>query len=240
MKVIWLIVSLFFSVQMLPAQNYSILVVAGGHSFDTLSFMSIFDEMGGIGYDFLLQPEANRALINLEDHTYDVIIFYDMWESINDEEQAAYIRLTEAGIPFLFLHHSLVSYQQWPEFEQIIGGRYIQTLKNETRSKSELSTYKHDVWIDVEVIDPAHPLTAGINDFRIFDEVYGNYRVGDRVKPLLRTNHPESTPIIAWENKYKHSTIIYIQPGHDQYAYKSTEYRRLINQAIKFLASKKQ
>ena len=118
---------------------------------------------------------------------------------------------------------------------KIIGGRYAENKRKELWPKSELSTYKHDVWVDVQVVESKHPVTAGIKDFRIFDEVYGNYKVGRKVRPLLKTTHPESTPVIAWENKYNNSTIIYLQPGHDANAFKSAELRQLISQAIKYL-----
>jgi uncharacterized protein len=237
MKVVQLLILILLTLNSVHAQNHSVLIIAGGHSYDTLSFSSMFDQMEGLNYDFMLQPEANRYLASLDILPYSLLIFYDMWNPISEEEKSAYLRFTEKGTPMLFLHHALVSYQEWPEFEKIIGGKYIQTFKNETRAKSELSTYKHDVWIDVEVVDPAHPVTFEMENFRLFDEVYGNYRVGEKVTPLLKTNHPESTPVIAWENSYNNSKIIYIQPGHDKNAYNDKNYRKLIYQAIKYLQS---
>jgi uncharacterized protein len=221
------------------AQNRSLLIIAGGHSFDTIAFFKIFDQMEGVGYDFLIQPEANRFLAITEEIPYDVLLFYDMWQPITEEEKAAYIRLTETGKPMIFMHHSLVSYQEWPEFEQIIGGRYAENKRKELWPEHELSTYKHDVWVDVQIVEASHPVTAGLRSFRIFDEVYGNYRVGEKVRPLLKTSHPESTPVIAWENKYNNSTIIYLQPGHGADAYQSTEFRQLISQSIKYLTPNK-
>jgi len=60
MRVIW--VFIFSALAFLPAhaQNRSLLIIAGGHSFDTIAFFKIFDQMEGVGYDFLIQPEANR------------------------------------------------------------------------------------------------------------------------------------------------------------------------------------
>lgn len=235
MRVIWVFILSVVAFIPMHAQNRSLLIIAGGHSFDTLAFFNIFDQMEGVGYDFLIQPEANRFLAITEEIPYDVLLFYDMWQPINEEEKAAYLRLAEAGKPMIFMHHSLVSYQEWPEFEKIIGGRYAENKRKELWPKSELSTYKHDVWVDVQIVEPNHPVTAGIKNFRIFDEVYGNYKVGEKVRPLLKTSHPESTPVIAWENKYNNSTIIYLQPGHGASAYESAELRQLISQAIKYL-----
>ncbi len=235
MRLIWVFILSVVAFFPAPAQNRSLLIIAGGHSFDTLAFFNIFDHMEGVAYDFLIQPEANRFLAITEEIPYDILLFYDMWQPINEEEKAAYIRLTEAGKPMIFMHHSLVSYQEWPEFEKLIGGRYKENKKKELWPSSELSTYKHDVWVDVQVVEPNHQVTAGIKNFRIFDEVYGNYKVGEKVRPLLKTSHPESTPVIAWENKYNNSTIIYLQPGHGASAYKSAEFRQLISQTIKYL-----
>lgn len=220
----------------IDAQNKTVLVIAGGHSFDTLSFQRMFDEMESLDYDFILQPEANRFLTETEDFKYNVLVFYDMWKTISEQEKNAYLRMCDKGVPMLFLHHSLVSYQQWPEFEKLIGGKYVEPPKTEPLPASELSTYKHDVWVDVRIPDKNHPVTRGMKDFRIFDEVYGNYRVGAKVVPLLVTSHPESTPVIGWENRYKNSRIIYLQPGHDKNAYADENYRRLILQSINYLS----
>jgi hypothetical protein len=198
----------------------------------------MMDKIPDIGYDFLIQPEANRYLASVDTLPYRLLIFYDMWEPLKEEEKNAYLKLTESGKPMLFLHHALVSYQEWPEFEKIIGGRYVQDMKNGRSKPEELSTYKHDVWINIMICDHQHPVTAGMDHFRIFDEVYGNYRVGEQVKPILKTDHPESTEVIAWENHYNNSTIIYIQPGHDKKTYEDDNYLQLLKQSVKYLLNK--
>jgi len=197
----------------------------------------MFDSFKNIEYEHYSQPDANIAIVNGITSKYDVLVFYDMCKDISSREKDAYLKLATGGKPFLFLHHSLVSYQDWPEFEKILGGRYIQ--KSSDIPLKEQSTYRHDVWVDIEIIDSQHFVTSGINNFRIFDEVYGNYRVSSDVIPLLKTNHPESSPVIGWINRYKSSVIVYLQPGHDHHAFESEPYRRLIGQAINYLANNK-
>jgi type 1 glutamine amidotransferase len=41
---------------------------------------------------------------------------------------------------------------------------------------------------------------------------------------------------IVWQHKYNNSQVVYIQPGHDYRTYANEEYRKLLEQAIKFLA----
>ena len=165
---------------------------------------------------------------------FDVLVFYDMWKFISTEERQAYINLTKAGKPFLFLHHSIASYQLWPEFEKILGGKYV--TPGEGVPKSEESNYEHDVWVYGRVLWE-HPVTKGLGEIRIFDEVYGNVRISENIKPLIRTNHPKSSDYIAWENRYNSSKIIYLQSGHDYRAYESEEFMKLVLQSIKYLAN---
>ncbi|WP_297091326.1 ThuA domain-containing protein [uncultured Draconibacterium sp.] len=213
-------------------QSTKVLLVTGGHSYDTIQFFELFDELKNVEYEHLQQPEANKKIADGYASNFDVLVFYDMWKTITPEQKAAYIRLTKQGKPFLFLHHSLVSYQNWPAFEKIIGGKYVRESKNVP--EEEWSDYEHDVWVYCSV-ENYTPVTAGFHELRFFDEVYGNIRISEEVKPLLRTRHPKSADFVAWENRYNASTVLYIQPGHDKRTYENEEYRKLIKQAIQYL-----
>ncbi|MFW5755769.1 MAG: ThuA domain-containing protein [Tangfeifania sp.] len=236
MKQFFLLVVFNFLFLLLNAQPVNVMLVTGGHSYDTIQFFQLFDSIENMEYDHFAQPEANKALAAEHWKTIDVLVFYDMWQNISKKEKQAYLEMTRQGIPMLFLHHALVSYQDWPEFKKIIGGKYVE--RSSEIPAEQQSTYKHDVWVNVEVVNPEHPVTEGFSDFRLFDEVYGNFRVSPGVQPLLKTDHPESTETIGWENKYNASNIVYLQPGHNYHAYQSDEYRKLISQAIHYLAQK--
>lgn len=218
----------------LNAQSVKIMLVTGGHAYDTIPFFQLFDAMEGVEYKHFAQPHANSAIAEGEAENYDVLVFYDMWKEISEVEKAAYIGLTQMGKPMLFLHHSLVSYQNWPRFENLLGGRYIE--KRRGIPENELSTYEHDVWVYIQPVEN-HPVTKGFGSLRFFDEVYGNYRISDEVIPILTTNHPQSEKIIGWENRFNNSRIIYLQPGHDYRTYETEDYRRLLLQAIQYLAT---
>lgn len=70
---------LFFLVLIFPffiqAKNIKIMLVTGGHSFDTLQFFQLFDELEGIEYTAFAQPEANRKIANGEAANFDVVVF---------------------------------------------------------------------------------------------------------------------------------------------------------------------
>lgn len=220
----------------LNAQTVKIMLVTGGHSYDTIPFFQLFDAMEGVEYTHFQQPLANSAIAEGEAELFDVLVFYDMWKEISEAEKAAYIGLTQMGKPMLFLHHSLVSYQNWPQFEKLLGGKYVE--KQRGIPEKELSTYEHDVWVYIQPVGN-HPVTKGFGSLRFFDEVYGNYRVSEDVIPIITTNHPQSERIIGWENRFNNSRIIYLQPGHDSRTYETDDYRRLLLQAIRYLAAGK-
>jgi type 1 glutamine amidotransferase len=235
MKRLFLLFILFISVIILNAQPIKLMVVTGGHSYDTIQFFEMFDALTGIEYEHFQQPKANQKLVKDLAEDFDVIVFYDMWKSISEAEKSAYLKLTNQGKPLLFLHHSIASYQDWPEFEKILGGKYVE--KGRGVPVEEQSNYEHDVWVYTKV-ENYTPVTVGLKEPRFFDEVYGNVRISENVFPLLKTRHPKSMEIVAWENKYSNSKIIYLQPGHDYRTYQNEEYRKLLLQSVKHLAGK--
>ena len=209
-----------------PSQaTHQVLIVTGGHDFEREEFFEMFEAMPGISYDEIMHPEANEVYgSSLMDQT-DVLVFYDMYQEIDSAQKTAFLRLLEEGKGMVFLHHSLASYQDWPEFERIRGGRYI-------LAEQGGSTYMHDVDMSVQVVSKDHAVTRGIDDFIIHDEAYGKFTVMQNVQPLLHCSHPESGELIGWAHEYGKSRIVYLQLGHDHHAYEHPSFRQLLSQAI--------
>lgn len=228
--VLFLIVQSIFTHSQTFAQD-KILIVTGGHDFERKSFFEMFDSFADIDYDTIVQPAGNIMVQNDGMTKYYAIVFYDMYQDITESQKSAYIKLLSAGKGMVFLHHSLVSYQDWPEFQEIIGGKYLLNFNGDQPK----STFMHDVDIDVEIVDQNHLITYGMKNFRIHDEVYGSYIVNESVSPILKTTHPESSNIIGWHHQYKKSRIVYLQSGHDHYAFENENFRNLLQNAIKWV-----
>jgi len=230
----FLILSILILVSIsVSAKKLHILVVTGGHDFDRKSFFEMFDSLQEISYNELKHPEANIQLGTIDPKTFDAVVFYDMPKSISETEKESYFKLLKLGKGLVFLHHSLCSYQQWDEYKDIVGGKY-----HEEKNSPATSTYQHDVNFTVKIASPKNPVTRGIKDFEILDEVYGNTEVLPGVTPLLTANHPQSNKIIGWTHKIENSRIVYIQPGHDKNGYFNPNYQKLVKQAITYVAVK--
>ena len=201
------------------------LVITGGHGFQEEPFWEMFDSFENFSYDAATFPEAFKYLSIEGAKDYDTLVFYDMWQEITLEQQAAYQDLLNRGKPIVYLHHALISFQDWPEFRNVVGGYW----------KPGEGTYKHDVQFTVEIAEPSHPVTEGLSDFEILDETYGDFSVDSDVHILLKADHPDSGPVIGWAKMYKNTPLVYIQLGHDGLAYGNPNYRKLVDQSIRWV-----
>lgn len=207
------------------------MIISGGHSFDESAFFQMFDQMKGVTYEHIRQPKANELIASGGTSAFDVLVFYDMYDEISAPQKKAYVELLQEGMAMLFLHHSIVSYQEWSAFIDIVGGRYIQ--RDSTRT---LSDYRHDVDIPIH-IEIDHPITAGVEDWTMFDEIYMRCEIKDDVIPLLSTTHPESMPLVGWINRYGKSDVVYLQAGHGVGIFSDSNFLKLLEQSIRWSAT---
>ncbi len=253
-----------------------VLLVTKGHPFEREPFLRMFDELEGVEYTHVEQPAA-RALFDPEHaREFDVFVCYDMpgirfrpdgpeFEPPPERFRTRFLELLDAGQGFVFLHHALAGWPAWPEFAEIVGGRFLY-LPGELRgTQRQDSGYRHHVEHTIEVVDPSHPVTAGVPErFEITDELYLAEVFEDSVEPLLRSrhefveenfysaaravregrmfdnegwHHPPGSDLIGWVKHYGASPICYLQCGDDPVAWASPEFRTLLANAIAWAGS---
>ncbi|NUM56087.1 MAG: ThuA domain-containing protein [Candidatus Hydrogenedentes bacterium] len=215
------------------------LIVTGGHDFERPQFFAMFDSMSGITWKEVVHPEANKQFTPEAAREYDVIVLYDMWQDITDEQKQQFVqRVKDDGKGLVALHHCLVSYQKWPEFRVMIGGQFTFDVVEIDGKKYGPNTFDHDQSFRVQIVDPADPVTKGMTDFDLVDETYGGYYVANDVKPLLKVDHPKSAPIIGWSKTYGKGRVVYLQSGHDHTSFDHKDFRALVRNALLWTAAK--
>ena len=140
------------------------LVSVKGHPFDRSAFAGLFESFEGIQHTFVDQP-ASQAFLNPEAAApWDVLVFYDMpgidfstqpprFVAPSDKLKEGFMALLEAGKGMVFLHHAIAGWPLWPEYGEVIGGRFFYaptTLRGEPILDSG---YRHDVKHTVQVVD---------------------------------------------------------------------------------------
>jgi type 1 glutamine amidotransferase len=231
-----LLLFLGFGCNVRSDQELKLMVVTGGHRYDTTEFAELIHSLPGFSSEIVTQPEANQMIADRKADQYDAIVFYDMWRTIDSATIAGYHHLLELGTGMVFLHHSLVSYQDWSDFIHIIGGKYHRPEK--TIDTARHSNYRHDIEIGIEIANEDHPITRDLKDFTILDEGYGNIEVRDDVTVILKADHPDCAEKVGWVNNYRNSKIVYLMQGHDKHAYQNESFRKLLENAVLFVDSK--
>ena len=180
-----------------------ILVITGGHDYNIKEFNRMLGSMAPeVTYEVAEFPEAFGMLRPENREKYDVVVFYHMWQDITDDQKNDLINCIKDGKPLIALHHSICAFDNWPEYWNIIGGKYFHKATFYRGIEYPACSYIHDISFNVKIVDTDHPVTRGVDNFVIFDETYKGYYVADEVTPLLITDEESSNPVIGWTKKY--------------------------------------
>jgi uncharacterized protein len=218
------------------AGQIRILVITGGHDYQKEQFNQM---LAGLGENITCQiaelPAAYDMFLPKNREKYDVIVFYHMWQDITDEQATLLSECIRNGKPLVALHHSICAYDNWPEYFNIIGGKYFHKPTVVNGKEYAACSYIHDVHFKVKIADKKHPVTAGLSDFEIFDETYKGYYVEPGIIPLLATEEPSSNPVIGWAKKYGKARVVTLQCGHDVPTFENPNFRKLLKQSIEWV-----
>lgn len=218
------------------AEPIRVLLVCGGHDYETNQFLQVFRDNPEITFTHVTHPGAHAWLSADKAREWDVLVLYDMWQPISETAKTDFLARLQEGKGLVVTHHAIANYQAWPEYERIIGARYYLAPTNRQGWIKHRSQYTHDVKYRLQVLARDHPVTRGLSDFDIHDETYRLFDIADDVTPLLGTREPLSNPIVAWAKTYAAARVVYLQLGHDHYAYENPHYRRLLANAIRWTA----
>ena len=217
-------------------EKIRVLVVTGGHDFEHEQFFKIFSGNADFTFKPVEHPNAHRELTAEAATNYDVLVAYDMHQEISEAAKADLLSWLKQGKGLVVLHHAIASYQKWPEYSKIIGARYYLEKTTVDGVEKARSIYQHDLHFTIHVADPNHPVTRGVEDFQIHDETYNLFDVASDVHPLLTASDPHSNKVIGWAKMYGPARVVYLQSGHDHFAYENPHYQKIVKQAIRWTA----
>jgi len=250
-----------------------LLVLSGGHPYEAKPFAGLLASFGGWTVTHLIHPEAETAVAQGAASEADVILFYDMpgydfgGGTVTSRPPSLAYRVAitdhfERGGGAVAMHHAIAGWAEWPEWADMLGGHFLYQPGTADGEYHLDSGYRHDVRYDAVVLDPDHPLTAGLPPrFPLCDELY-LAPVWGAATPLLRADHtfvrdnfysaaeavagrlfsnggwdhrPESN-LIAWEKPVGAGRLVYFQPGDGPAAYADPNVRRFLANALAHVA----
>lgn len=253
------------------------LVAARGHPYLRDPFMAIFDDLPGIACSLVEQPAAARLMNPEGMRGFDVLVLYDMpgidfrapggpaFVEPDAAFKAGFLELLDEGrVGIVALHHAIAGWPAWPQYAELLGGRFLYRA-GELRGRQRAdSGYRHDVTHEVSILDEAHPIAAGLPArFTLKDELYLFEVFEDLVRPLLASghafvpenfysaalaiagkmfsnegwSHPPGSALVGWTKRACNAPLVYLQPGDGPVTYDDETYRRLVENAIRWAAS---
>jgi hypothetical protein len=253
-----------------------ILLITKGHPFERDAFFNVFDAMDGVNWTHVEQPAAQVFFDPELASAYDAFVLYDMPGirfgapngPVFEDPSPGFVRnfrkLLESGFGFVFMHHAIAGWPAWPEYAEIVGGRFLYlpgSLRGEPKPDSG---YRHSVTHQVRTV-AEHPITRGVSaTFEITDELYLAEVFEDSIEPLLVSDHefvrdnfysatlavrdgrmfenegwehPPGSNVIGWVKHYRNSPIAYLQCGDDPIAYANENFQALLHNAIDWAGS---
>lgn len=222
-------------------EKMRILLVVGGHSYDREGLHAALKDCPNSTFEEISIPEKQDMLKPGLSKDYDVVLFHDQsfFELTQAQKDALTALWTEEGIPTVMLHHSLISHPEFPLFRDVFGAQF---LLKETEIEGRVyrkSTYKHPTDVNIYIVDRKHPITEGVADFKINDEVFQYVYFNPRIDVLARTDHPESDAPVVWTWRYKKTPVLGLIQGDANGAFGDPNYRKILYQGLRWLVEQK-
>lgn len=235
LSVVFVLFAMLASYSQAEQNDLCIMVVRGGHPYDTPEFEEMCLSLEGVQADLVLSAHMESMKAAEIAAKYDAILFLNQNKHYPEYERnkQRYMDLSQLGVGMVFLQFTLASQPEWDAYHELVGGKYF--LKPFTEDKDLVSTYSPGLTLDIEVLDTEHPVTRSLEDFTLTDAFYGNIQIAPSVTPLLGTSYPGISLTIAWTHQYKNSKVVYIMPGFTKGAYEHPTYRKLVSNALNYV-----
>ena len=202
------------------------------HDFDEMG--PLFEEILDDRYDLTLTTDC-EALTDLGE--YDVLLDYLTDSTLTDEQRDGLLSFVRGGNGYVGVHcaSDLTSVaseddpgsidhndEPFPELRELVGGHFL--------------THPDKSEFGVRIVDGDHPITAGVEDFSVYDEPY-QVEYDEDLHVLARMEHPdlEDYPV-AWTKPYGDGRVYYLSLGHTREAFENDAFLAILRIGIDWAA----
>jgi type 1 glutamine amidotransferase len=223
------------------------LLIAGGlyHPMENCvpSLTDTFDRMGMVTD---VEEDVEAGCRKLSEGSYDLLTVSAIrWRMLNDAKYEPHrarwaLSISEhareairahlhAGRPLFAMHAAAICFDDWPEWGEILGGRWVWGQSG------------HPPFGAVDVrfhAGSGSALTAGLAPFNCDDEVYGGLWIAPDVKPLAEARlavgsdgMPGAWMPVLWTRQWRGGRVVYDALGHDAASLEHPVHRRLVTRA---------
>jgi len=186
---------------------------------DYVDHLEVMKDFLGIqGFDLDMTEDRNQ-LLPQNIGKYDVFLDYMHGGKLTDEQTQSVIDFVKGGKALVGVHSSAVD-KQSPDYIKLLGGKYI--------------GHSDEAESSVRIIDSDHPITKGIENFSIYDEIYkvdyepGTFRV------LIESDVAGTAYPVCWIKEYGRGKVVFLSLGHGKRAFENKSFQELVIRMIKW------
>lgn len=164
----------------------------------------------------------------------DVIVltmFNRSLPTISDQAKENLLNFVKDGKGFYVQHLASASFKEWDAFGKLCGRKWVMgTSGHGPRSV-----------IAAKIADKEHPVTQGLDDFQIDDELYAKLQGDTPIHVLVQADSDWSTATepLVFTVEYGKGRVIHNAFGHDAVAIKNPTNKKLICRSVEWVATGK-
>ena len=122
-------------------------------------------------------------------------------------QQDALVSYVERGHGYVSIHGADNAAPDWtPEFRKMLGGVFSHVGLPDSKTRKGTFT--------IEIADTSSPITKGLTDFEIKDELYYHIQMQSGVEPLATTEHEGKDWPVAWAIPHGRGRVFHTPLGH--------------------------
>ncbi len=132
-----------------------------------------------------------------------------------------------AGKPVLAVHTSVICFDDWPGWGEILGARW----------DWERSYHPPIAEASIAVATDAHPIVAGLGDFQTVDEIYTDLIIAPDVQPLATSHQGGADQPLLWARTLPGSgaRVVVDLLAHDERGYAPETHQAVLRGAAAWL-----
>jgi len=221
----------------LAADKVKVLIVTGfdvgPHQWEasTKVVESILDKSGR--FDVTINKDKEVfALPSLTEYGA-IVLNYGFWQEADpsDKAKAGLLNYVKNGGNVVALHFACSSFQSWDEYSVLLG----RVWKKGVGGHGQFGAFT------VNIKNDAHPITKGIQDFKIEDELYAKLTGDAEIEVLASAYSDWSKKVepIVFVKSYGKGRVVHNVLGHGLDSQQNPAYQKLLYRGVEWAATGK-
>ncbi len=141
-------------------------------------------------------------------------------------DAAILARHVESGGGLVVLHTGVICFDAEPTWHRLVGASW----------NWERSSHPPVAEVEVEVTAAGrdHPITVGLESFRVCDEVYSSLDTADDLVPLLGATHAGGEHPLLWTRTFGAGRVVTDLLGHGTPSFTQPDHRTIVGRALEW------